>query len=679
MSKQIDLFGSYNKQGDQKNIDVQNAKKEISNLKKELKYHSNLYYNKDAPEISDFEYDKMMNRLKDLERQFPSLLTKNSPSQIVGGKAQSSFETVLHNVPMLSLNDVFTFEQVKEYIDKIILEFGNDTEFIVEPKIDGLSVSLEYVNGKLLKGLTRGNGIEGEDITKNLLMIKDIKEELFEQVNIEVRGEVYLLKKQFEIINQQLEQEQKQLLANARNAAAGTLRQLDLNLVRKRGLNIFVFNVQKSDEHFSSHKESLDYCKSIGIKTIPYGKIGKGADNVIKLIEEIGEKRDSLPYNIDGAVIKINDLHIRQEMGATVKVPRWAIAYKYPPEEQETMIEDIIMQVGRTGVITPLAIITPVFIAGSVISKCTLHNFNFIEKLDIRIKDVVKIRKAGDVIPEIVTVIKEKRTGNEKIVKQPTICPVCKEEVENIDNEVALRCTNSECKAQTYRSILHFASRDAMNIEGMGEAVVEQLINKKIAKDVSDIYYLEYNDIAKLEGFKEKSITNLLKAIENTKNNSLDKLLFGLGIRHIGKKAAKIISENINNIHELENMTIEELSAIKEIGNKMAESVVHFFKKEITKEIINKLKQKGVNIKGNKKELLSNKLNQNTFVITGSFKDYSRDEIEKMIELNDGKVSDSVSKKTNYVIAGKRAGSKLTKAQELKITVIQIDEFLQMI
>lgn len=676
MDNQLNLFGEkINKQDN----DLKLLKKEVLDLKKQIKHHSDLYYNQDAPEISDYEYDMLMNRLKDLENNFPSLLTKDSPTQTVGGKARSTFDEVKHDVQMLSLSDVFSYGEVEDYVNKMVAEFGEDIEFVVETKIDGLSVSLEYVDGILVRGSTRGNGIIGEDITENLLMLKDIKKELKEKLTIEVRGEVYLSKANLEKLNEVLEKENKPILANTRNAAAGTLRQLDIDLVKKRGLSIFVFNVQKSEKRFSTHRESLEYCRSVGITTIEYSKVAKGLEEVLKYIKEIKDIRENLPYDIDGAVIKINDLGLREELGQTVKVPKWAIAYKYPPEEKETRIEDIRVQVGRTGQITPLAIVTPVKVAGSVISKCTLHNFDYIQNKDIRIGDIVKIRKAGDVIPEVANVLIEKRSGTEKKFDIPTNCPVCGEKLENLENEVALRCTNSECEAQIYRAITHFASRDAMDIDGMGEAVVDQLISKNKIRDIADIYNLTYEDIYGLEGFKDKSANNLLSAIEDSKSNSLDKLLFGMGIRHIGRKAAKIISENISNIHDLEEIPIEDISGIKDIGNIMAESVKDFFAKEKTKIIVSKLENLGVNILENKKEISSEKLKGNTFVITGSFEKYSREELQSIIEENSGSVSGSVSKKTTYLIAGENAGSKITKAKELGIKILTLDEFIILI
>jgi len=647
MIEQLELFESDIKFEDK----IKEVKKEVSRLRREIRHHANLYYNQDAPEITDFEYDKLMNRLKDLEKKFPSLLTKSSPTQSLIGSIASSFEDVHHEVPMLSLTDVFSYEEVKDYVEKTMAEFGPSTEFVVETKIDGLSVSLDYKAGHLAIGSTRGDGTDGEDVTKGLLTLGDIKEELTEKLDIEVRGEVYLARAQFEKLNDELEAAGKPLLANPRNAAAGTLRQLDLELVKSRGLSIFVFNVQKSEMKFKTHRESLDYCKKVGITTIEYSKVAVGYDQVLACIKEIGELRDTLPYDIDGAVVKLNDLNIRKTLGTTYKVPKWAVAYKYPPEEKETKVENIIVQVGRTGQITPLAMVTPVRVAGSVISKCTLHNFDYINEKDIRIGDTILISKAGDVIPEVVSVVLEKRTGNEKKFEEPTNCPICSEPLERLEKEVALRCTNSECEAQTYRALTHFASRDAMDIEGMGEAVVEMLLDAKLVKDVADIYSLTFEDICTLPGFQDKSARNLINAINKSKENTLDKLIFGLGIRHFGKKAAKTIAENINNIHDLETITEEKLTGIKEVGSVMAKSIIEFFAKPKTKGIIARLEKAGLNLSGKIKTLLSENLKDKNIVITGSFETYSRDELTDLVELNSGNVTGSVSKNTTFVLS----------------------------
>lgn len=675
--EQLNLFGekeSLPKENDITNIEQ--AKKEVTKLRKEIRYHSNLYYNNDSPEISDYEYDMLMNRLKDLEKRFPSLLTKNSPTQIVGGTAASTFEKVEHYVPMQSLQDVFSYNDVEEFVNKVIDEYGEDTEFVVETKIDGLSVSLEYIDGKLVRGSTRGNGIVGEDVTENLKTLDEIKEKLDKDITIEVRGEVYLLRNQFDRLNNELAKAGKPLLANPRNAAAGTLRQLDTNLVKERKLSIFVFNIQKVDGmNISKHSEGLELCKDVGIQTIEYSKVCKGVREVLKAIEDIGNKRDTLAYDIDGAVVKVNDLKLRETMGTTSKVPKWAVAYKYPPEEKETKLLDIKVQVGRTGQVTPMAILEPVNIAGSTISKTTLHNFDYIEEKDIKIGDVVRIKKAGDVIPEVASVVKEKRTGNEIEYKIPKYCPVCGELLEKSDEEVALRCTNSECDAQIYRAITHFASRECMNIDGMGEAALDTLISKGYVKDVADIYYLKYDEIKSLDRYAEKSAQNLIAAINQSKNNTLDRLLFGLGMRHIGKKASKILAESYDNIYEIKNASYDELLNLEDFGPKMAESVVDFMSKSKTDKIIQKLEEAGVNLKGNKKEKLSNKLESMTIVITGSFDGITRDEIVNIIEENSGKASNSVSKKTSLLIVGENAGSKLAKAEKSGVRILSLDDF----
>ena len=675
---QLNLFGDQkNDSQKESKMDIKEAKKEIAKLRKEIRYHSDLYYNNDNPEISDYEYDMLMNRLKDLERQFPSLLTKNSPTQIVGGTNSSSFEEVKHDVQMQSLQDVFSYDDVVDFVEKVTEEYGKNIEFVVETKIDGLSVSLEYENGKYVRGSTRGNGIVGEDVTENLRMLEEIPEKLNDDVTIEVRGEVYLKREQFDKLNEKLSIEGKQLLANPRNAAAGTLRQLDPMLVKERNLSIFVFNIQKIlDTKVINHSEGLGLCSDLGIKTIEYSKVCVGAKEVLAAIEEIGKKREYLPYDIDGAVVKVNNLSLRETLGTTSKVPKWAVAYKYPPEEKETKLLDIKVQVGRTGQVTPLAIVEPVRIAGSVISKTTLHNFDYIKEKDIRIGDIVKIKKAGDVIPEVVSVVKEKRTGNEREYEIPEYCPVCGEKLEKSDEEVALRCLNSECDALIYRSIIHFASRECMDIDGMGEAVVDTLISKGYIKDIADIYYLKYSDLKTLERYGEKSAKNLIKAIENTKSNSLDKLLFGLGMRHVGKKAAKILAENFDDIYAIQKASYDDIVTLEEFGPKMAESVVDFMKKSKTHQIIQKLEMVGVNLKGEKKELKSNKLEGMTIVITGSFEGYTRDNIVEIIESNGGKSSGTISKKTSLLIAGENAGSKLDKAEKNSVKVLSLQEFL---
>lgn len=654
------------------------AKKEIDKLRKEIEYHSKKYYDEDSPEISDYEFDKLTQKLKKLEKEYPEYISKDSFTQKIGGHNKNIFAEVTHDVQMQSLQDVFSLEEVEDFVEKMQKEYGENIEFIVETKIDGLSVSLEYKDGNFVCGSTRGDGFVGEDVTENLKMVDGIPEVLSTKDTFEVRGEVYLPRKEFESINQKLETQGKQILSNPRNAAAGTLRQIDPRLVRSRNLSVFVFNLQKG-KRFDKHSDSIEYIKNAGIKTIEYIKVCVGKKEVISAIKEIGKLRENLPYDIDGAVVKINDLKIREEAGSTVKVPKWAVAYKYPPEQKETKLLDIKVQVGRTGQVTPMAILEPVRLAGSVISKTTLHNFDYVKEKDIKIGDIVVIQKAGDVIPEVINVVKNKRTGDEKDYEVPTICPVCKEKLERLEKEVALRCTNSECPALTYRSLVHFASRDAMDISGLGGAIVEQLIDNNLIKDIADIYYLKYEDIVDLDRFAPKSAMNLITAIENTKSNTLDKLLFGLGMRHIGKKAAKILSENFDDIHMLQKASVDEINSLDDFGEIMAQSVVEFFSKEQTKELILKLEKAGVNLKGNKKELASSILKDKIFVVTGSFEEYSRDDITKLIEKNGGKVSSSVSKKTSFLVAGENAGSKLAKAESLNIPVISIEKLKELI
>ncbi len=669
MSDQLNFFGEE---------DIEKLKKELEALRKEIEYHNKLYYEQDEPEISDYEYDKLTQRLKKIEAEHPELITKNSPTQKVGGKNKNIFSQVTHDVQMQSLQDVFTLEDIESFVDKVHEEYGKDMMFCVETKIDGLSISLEYENGKLVRGSTRGDGFVGEDVTQNIMQIKCIPHELLSKDTVEVRGEVYLPRAEFEKINEKLESLGKPVLSNPRNAAAGTLRQLDSELVKDRNLSVFIFNVQKG-MNFEKHSQSLDYLESVGMKTIAVRFVCNTKEEVIDAINKIGKMRDSLEYDIDGAVVKVDDLGIRQEMGQTVKVPKWAVAYKYPPEQKATKVKDIVLQVGRTGQVTPVLIIEPVRVAGSIIAKTTLHNFDYIKEKDIRIGDMVVIQKAGDVIPEVDRVLKEKRDGTEKEYEVPTVCPICNELLEKENDEVALRCTNSECPAQVYRSITHFVSRDCMDISGMGDAIVDSLIEKGLLKDMADIYYLTLEDILTLEGFKEKSSMNVINAIEASKRNSLDKLLFGLGIRHIGKKASKILSTTFDDIYKIADASIEDLNNIDDFGGIMAESVFNFFRKEETMKLIKKFEEAGVNLKGEKVEKASQTLKDMTICVTGSFDNYSRNDVTKLIEDNSGKASSSVSKKTSFVIAGENAGSKLTKAHELGVEVKTIEEFIKMI
>ena len=648
-------------------------------LKDEIEKHNKLYYEEDASIISDYDYDKLTVEYRKILDEYPALSEMDTYTKNIGGKTKSSFEDVKHEIQMQSLQDVFDLEDVEKFVSSL-KESDENIEFVVETKIDGLSISLEYVDGILVRASTRGDGFVGEDVTENIKCIKSIPHKLPTKDTIEVRGEVYLSRKNLELLNKEMEMLGKKQFANARNTAAGTLRQLDTDLVKSRNLDIFIFNVQKtSSKEFSKHSESLDYLKSLGLHTIEYCRVCKTVAEVISSINEIGSLRESFEYDIDGAVVKVNDLKLREKLGSTIKVPKWAVAYKYPPEQKETKILDIIVQVGRTGKVTPMAVLKPVKVAGSVISSVTLHNFDYINLKDIKIGDTCIIQKAGDVIPEIDRVLPDKRDGSEKIFIKPTICPVCGEKLEELEDIVDIRCTNSECPALIYRSIIHFTSRDCMDISGLGESIVNKLILNDKIKDIADIYYLTYEDIFNLDNFKDKSTTNLLNAIEKSKSNSLDKLLFGLGIRNIGKKATKVLSGKFEDIYAIKNASVEEFEEIEDFGKVMALSVKEFFNKEATDIIIKKLNKVGVNLKGNKVILNSNILEGLNICVTGSFDNYSRNDIAEIIEKNGGKNVSSVSKKTNYLIAGEDSGSKFTKAESLGISIITIDEFLKMI
>lgn len=656
------------------------AKQEIQDLRRKIKYHNKKYYEQDSPEISDFEYDKLTQKLKKLEALYPEYITKDSPTQKVGGKTKKIFEEVKHDIQMQSLQDVFSYDDVISFVEKIKQQYGQNVKFTVETKIDGLSVSLEYVDGKLVRGSTRGDGFIGEDVTQNLLQIQTIPSVLKNNDTIEVRGEVYLPREEFEKINDKLYEQKKQLLANPRNAAAGTLRQLDSSLVYDRHLSIFIFNVQKcKTKTFKTHFESLNYCQQIGLNILEYIKLCTTTDQIIDKIKEIGKLRQDLAYDIDGAVVKVDDLDIRKKLGTTVKVPKWAIAFKYPPEQKQTKIVDIVVQVGRTGQVTPMALLEPVRVAGSVISKATLHNFDYVQDKDIRKNDVCIIQKAGDVIPEVIDVVKSKRDGSQKKYIVPTVCPVCGERLERLDEEVALRCTNSECPALLYRSLIHFTSRECMDIEGLGESMIDKLIDNSVLNDIADIYYIKPDDIAKLYKDADKAVTNIMESIQKSKSNSLDKLICGLGIRHIGKKAAITLAQNFNDIYEIEKADVETINALDDFGLIMAESVVEFFSKQKTLELIEKFAKAGVNLKGSKIKKSSEKLKDFTFVITGSFQDYTRSKLEELIIKNSGKCSGSVSKNTSYLLAGQDAGSKYQKAEKLGIKIIDITEFEKMI
>lgn len=660
------------------------AKRRMEELNQKTSYYAQKYYDEDKPEISDFEYDMLMLELRNLENQYPELISKKSYTQHVGGTVKSGFNKVEHEVPLLSMQDIFQLEEIEEYVGKIKKQAEENQiknqNFVVETKIDGLTASLEYKDGLFVRGSTRGNGLVGEDVTENLKTIKNIPQKLTEKINITVRGEVFISNRDFEKMNQEREENGEEIFANARNAAAGSLRQLDSSITKKRPLDMYVYNIQKIEgKKITSHYEALQYLEKLGFPVNPIKIFCTTVEEVKKAIHKIGEERDKLTFGIDGAVVKVDDLNFREILGNTAKNPRWQIAYKYPPEQKETKLIDIVCNVGRTGVITPLAILEPVQVSGSTISKTTLHNEDFIKEKEIKIGDTVVIQKAGDVIPEIVKVNKEKRTGQEKEFKMPDICPVCGAKTVREEGEAAVRCTGIECPAKLYRNLVHFVSREAMNIDGLGENIIDQLMDKKLIRNIADIYQLTFEDIASLKKNGTKFATNLVNAIENSKQNDLYRLITAFGIMHIGTKASKVLAKKFKNLDNLAKASLEELSEIEDIGPIMAESIVEFFSQEQTKDLIQKLKQAGVNTEAKDIEEIEERFSGKTFVLTGSLQNFTREEAADRIEKLGGKVSSSVSKKTSYLVAGEDAGSKLAKAKELGTTILTEAEFLEMI
>ncbi len=664
-------------------MDKKQAEKRIKELREKTEYYAKKYYDEDKPVISDFEYDMLMLELRSLESQFPDLISPTSLTQKVGGTVKEGFQKVEHEVPLQSLQDVFNFEEIEafeERVQKQAIESKIEKPlYVVETKIDGLSAALEYVEGKLVRGATRGNGLVGEDVTENLKTIKTIPKELPEKINITVRGEVFISKSDFEKMNQEREENEEELFANARNAAAGSLRQLDSNITKTRPLDIYIFNVQKIEgKEFNSHFEELEFLKKIGFNVNPVCILCKNNKEILNAINKIGEDRGKLTFGIDGAVVKVDNLQLRKILGTTSKVPKWAIAYKYPPEKKETKLKDIIFQVGRTGVITPMAILEPVKLAGSTISKTTLHNEDFVKEKDLKIGDTVIIQKAGDVIPEIVEVVKSKRDGTEKDFEMPRKCPVCGAEAIREEGESAVRCTGIECPAKLNRNLVHFVSREAMDIDGLGENIIGVLLEKKMISNIADIYSLTFEDFASLKKNGKKFAQNLIDSINKSKENDLYRLITALGIRHVGVKAAKVLAKKFENIDNLSLATEEELSQIEDIGPIVANSIREFFMQEQTQDLISRLKNAGVNTYRIKDEEEDNRFEGKIFVLTGSLDKYSRDEASQIIEKFGGKTSSSVSKKTSYVLAGEDAGSKLTKAQNLGVTIISEAEFDEM-
>ncbi|MBQ3547173.1 MAG: NAD-dependent DNA ligase LigA [Clostridia bacterium] len=655
-------------------MDIKIAEKIIKELSDSLKYHNRKYYIEDSPEISDFEYDAMLRELEDLEAEFPQFKYEDSPTQMVGGAASKLFSEVVHAVKMESLQDVFNFDELRSFLSKLDLD---KTELSVEPKIDGLSVSLEYRDGLFFRGSTRGDGVTGEDVTANLLQIKSIPKAIKFLGELEVRGEVYMPRDSFLRLRERQENLGEAPAKNPRNAAAGSLRQKNPKITKERELDIFIFNVQRiTDKEFSSHIESLDFLKDLGFSTLPTYLKCKTVDGVIDEINRIGNSRGELPYDIDGAVVKADNLSYRETMGSTSKFPKWAVAFKYPPEEKQTVLKEIEINVGRTGALTPTAVFDPIQLAGTTVSRATLHNEDFITTKGIGIGDTIIVRKAGDIIPEVLAVAK--KGENSQIYKMPHSCPSCGSPVFREADEAVIRCTNAECPAQLLRHLIHFTSRDAMDIEGLGPAMLEQLLDADLLHNIIDIYSLDYEKVALLERTGEKTVQNLKAAIEKSKENDLSKLLFAFGIRHIGAKAGKLLSEHFGDIDAILNATAEDFESIEGFGSILAQSAAEFFSLPDTKEMVQKLKELGVNTKS-LKEVKDNRFAGMTFVLTGTLPTYQRSEAAAIIESFGGKTSSSVSKKTSIVLAGEEAGSKLDKANALGIKVIDENEFNEMI
>ncbi len=625
----------------------------------------------------------LMLELRNLENKYPEFISSESLTQHVGGTVKDGFEKVEHEVPLQSLLDIFNFDDLiafDERVRKVAVEENIPLKYVVETKIDGLSVSLEYRKGIFVRGATRGNGLVGEDITDNLKTVKTIPQKLTEDVDIIVRGEVFISKEGFEKMNEEREILEEPLFANARNAAAGSLRQLDSKETAKRPLDIYVFNVQKSiDINFKSHYDSLVYLEKLGFNVNPIKIFCDTIDEAIEAINKIGEDRESLSFGIDGAVIKVDDLKLREILGTNYKTPKWAIAYKYPPEQKETLLKDIICQVGRTGAITPMAILEPVKVAGSTISKTTLHNEDFIKEKDLMIGDTVVIQKAGDVIPEVVDVIKSKRDGTQKEFKMPIKCPVCGADAVREEGEAVTRCIGIECQAKLFRSIWHFASREAMNIKGLGYSIIEEFLNRNLIKNIPDLYSLTLEDVKTLKKDGTKFAQNLVDAINESKTNDLYRLINALGIRHVGVKGAKSLAKRFKTMNELMNASYEDLIQVDDTGEITARAIYEFFNQEQTKDLIKKLKDAGVNMSAEVDENVDNRFEGMTFVLTGALDKYTRDEAAAIIEKFGGKVSGSVSKKTTYVLAGEDAGSKLDKANQLGVAVLSEQQFDTMI
>lgn len=656
-------------------MDPKERIQELTRLLTEANYK---YYVLDAPTMPDFEYDRLLRELEELELAHPEYQSPDSPTQRVGGEAISAFEKYTHPVPLMSLQDVFSLEELNDFLRKII-DSEPETAFSVEPKIDGLSVALEYVDGKFVRGATRGDGNVGEDVTENLKTIRSIPMVIENAPpRLIVRGEVFMPKKSFEKLNAKQEEEGKPLFANPRNAAAGSLRQLDPKIAARRGLDIYIFNIQLAEGlEFSTHEETLDYLKGLKFKVIPYRKLNR-IEEIDNYVLSINENREKLPCDIDGAVIKVNDLFQRERLGATAKFPRWAAAYKYPPEIKETVVEDIVIQVGRTGVLTPKAVVRPVRLAGTTVTNATLHNQDFITERDIRIGDTVHIRKAGEIIPEILDVVIGKRPEGTAAYQLPQVCPVCGAKVERDEDGAFLRCTGAECSAQLSRNIAHFVSRDAMDIEGLGSSIVESLIEKGLIKSPADIYYLTLDEMRSLWQKGSKAAEKLLAAIAASREQDVSRLIYALGIRQVGAKAGKVLASHFGNLDALMDATLEELIEVSDVGEITARNIADWFRQPQSRHMVERLREAGVNFES-KRAVADTRFAGKTFVLTGALSKFTRDEATEKIELFGGKASGSVSKKTSFVVVGENAGSKERKARELGIPILTEDEFLAMI
>ena len=655
-----------------------NPKERIAELTAILEEANYRYYVLDDPKLPDFEYDRLLRELEDLEKAHPELAKEDSPAKRVGGEALSQFQKVEHPVPLMSLQDVFSTEELTEFLSKTLSSYP-DTYFSVEPKIDGLSVALEYIDGKFVRGATRGDGNVGEDVTENLKTIRSIPMTLENAPpRLIVRGEVFMPKKNFEALNARQEAEGKSLFANPRNAAAGSLRQLDPKIAAKRGLDIFIFNIQLAEGvEFSTHSETLEYLKKLKFKVISFEKLNK-IEEIVAHVASINENRGELTCDIDGAVIKVDDLARRTLMGSTAKFPRWAVAYKYPPEIKPTVVEDIVVQVGRTGVLTPKAVVRPVRLAGTTVTNATLHNQDFISQRDIRIGDTVLIRKAGEIIPEILEVDFTRRPDGTVAYHLPEHCPVCGAKVEKDPEGAFLRCTGAECPAQLSRNISHFVSRDAMDIEGLGSSIVEALIEKGLIKSPADIYYLEEAEIASLWKSGKTAAKKLLKAIEGSKQQDVSRLIYALGIRQVGAKTGKVLATHFGSLDGLMDATLEELTQVSDVGEVTAASIYDWFHQEQSRHMVERLRLAGVNFESTR-TAVDQRFAGKTFVLTGALSKFTRDEATEKIELFGGKAAGSVSKKTSFVVVGENAGSKERKARELGIPILSEDEFLEMI